>query len=343
MTKILIDGSIGEGGGQIFRTSLTLSLLTGKPFHISNIRAKRSSPGLRAQHLMALEACQAVSNAKVGGGFQGSQEVNFQPRAVKPGNYSFKISTAGSASLVMQTIFLPLAMASSDSHVTVQGGTHVSWSPPFQYLDWQWFYWLKEIGFQGKLNLIRCGYFPAGGGEINCHIQPAKSLRPISFTDRGKLIQIRGISGASNLPKDIPNRQRNRFVNKMGSFYPLNDIRATLVPGSGKGSFLVILIEFENSTACFSALGEKGKRSEDVADEVVNQVELFMNNQGCVDSFLPDQLLIPLSLVSGKSIIHTSEVTYHLVTNAKVVQQFLPVDITVKGEIGNPGSVRINT
>ncbi len=342
MNKIVIDGSVGEGGGQIFRTSLTLSLLTKKPLRIHNIRSKRSSPGLKQQHLTALKAAAEISNAQVEGDFPGSQEVLFVPGEIKPGKYSFKIPTAGSTALVMQTIFMPLSVASRTSHVSINGGTHVPWSPPYHYLEWQWLPWMERIGYPGKVELHQCGYYPAGGGRLSCAISPAESIKPVQVTGRGKLIQIRGISAASNLPKDIPNRQRLRFVSRLGSSYPLNDIRSAVLSGQGKGTFLTVLLEFEKTTACFSSLGEKAKRAEKVADELVKKVEEYMSGPGCVDAYLPDQLLIPLSFAHGQSSIQTPKITLHLMTNAEIIQQFLPVRFSIEGDMGKPGKVIIS-
>lgn len=342
MNKIVIDGSLGEGGGQIFRSSLTLSLLTKKPLQIHNIRSKRSSPGLKQQHLTALKAAAEISNAQVEGDFSGSQEVLFVPGEIKPGKYSFKIPTAGSTALVLQTIFMPLSVASRTSHVSIIGGTHVPWSPPYHYLEWQWFPWMDRIGYPGKVGLHQCGYYPAGGGRLSCVILPADLIKPVQVTGRGKLIQIRGISAASNLPWDIPKRQRQRFVGRLGSSYPLNDIRSAVLPGQGKGTFLTVLLEFEKTTACFSSLGEKAKRAEIVADELVKQVEEYMAATGCVDAYLPDQLLIPLSFANGQSSIQTPKITLHLMTNAEIIQQFMPVRISIKGDMGKPGKVIIS-
>ncbi len=342
MNKIIIDGSLGEGGGQILRTSLTLSLLTKKTLQIHNIRSKRSSPGLKQQHLTALRAAAEISNAQVEGDFPGSQEVLFVPGEIKPGKYNFKITTAGSTTLVMQTIFMPLSAASKASHVSITGGTHVPWSPPYHYLEWQWIPWMARIGFPGTVELHLCGYYPAGGGRLSCAVLPAESIEPLQVTERSKLIQIRGISAASNLPRDIPNRQRLRFVSKLGPSYPLNDIRSAVLSGQGKGTFLTVLLEFEKTTACFTSLGEKGKRAEIVADELVKQVEEYLNTPGCVDAYLPDQLLIPLSFAHGQSSIQTPKITLHLITNAEIIQQFLPVRFTIEGGIGKPGKVVIS-
>lgn len=342
MNKIVIDGSVGEGGGQIFRTSLTLSLLTKKPLRIHNIRSKRASPGLKQQHLTALKAAAEISNAQVEGDFPGSQEVLFVPGEIKPGKYSFKIPTAGSTALVLQTIFMPLSVASRTSHVSINGGTHVPWSPPYHYLEWQWLPWMERIGYPGKIELHQCGYYPAGGGRLSCAISPAESIKPVQVTGRGKLIQIRGISAASNLPRDIPNRQRLRFVSRLGSSYPLNDIRSAVLSGQGKGTFLTVLLEFEKTTACFSSLGEKAKRAEKVADELVKKVEEYMSGPGCVDAYLPDQLLIPLSFANGQSSIQTPKITLHLMTNAEIIEQFLPVRFSIEGDMGKPGKVIIS-
>lgn len=339
MNKIVIDGSLGEGGGQILRTSLTLSLLTKKALQIHNIRSKRSSPGLKQQHLTALRAAAEISNAQVEGDFPGSQEVLFVPGEIKPGKYSFKITTAGSTTLVMQTIFMPLSAASRASQVSITGGTHVPWSPPYHYLEWQWIPWMARIGYPGTVELHQCGYYPAGGGLLSCAVLPAESIEPLQVTEKSKLIQIRGISAASNLPRDIPNRQRLRFVSKLGPSYPLNDIRSAVLSGQGKGTFLTVLLEFEKTTACFTSLGEKGKRAEIVADELIKQVEEYLNTPGCVDDYLPDQLLIPLSFANGQSSIQTPKITLHLVTNAEIIQQFLPVRFIIEGGIGKPGKV----
>ncbi len=342
MNKIIIDGSLGEGGGQILRTSLTLSLLTKKTLQIHNIRSKRSSPGLKQQHMTALRAAAEISNAQVEGDFPGSQEVLFVPGEIKPGKYNFKIATAGSTTLVMQTIFMPLSAASRASHVSITGGTHVPWSPPYHYLEWQWIPWMSRIGYPGTIELHQCGYYPAGGGRLRCAVFPAESKKPLQVTESSKLIQIRGISAASNLPRDIPNRQRLRFVSKLGPSYPLNDIRSTVLPGQGKGTFLTVLLEFEKTTACFTSLGEKGKRAEIVADELIKQVEEYLNTPGCVDAYLPDQLLIPLSFANGQSSIQTPRITLHLITNAEIIQQFLPVRISIEGDMGKPGKVVVS-
>jgi RNA 3'-phosphate cyclase len=342
MNEIVVDGSLGEGGGQVFRTSLTLSLLTHKPIRIINIRANRPSPGLKNQHLTSLMAARRISNAAVEGDSIGSKEVFFSPGEVISGKYSFEIPTAGSTALVLQTIFLPLALKPTPSQVGIKGGTHVPWSPVYHYLDWQWLNRMREIGFAGSVQLKNCGYYPKGGGGIVCEISPAAELEPLNIIDRGSLIQIRGISGVSNLDLNIAKRKRSRLVSRLGAKYPLNDIRTASLPAVDKGTFLLVLVEFEGSTACFSALGKKGKRAEEVADDVADQVESFMETPGCVDPFLPDQLLIPLSMAEGTSKILTSKITSHLLTNAEIIRLFLPAQIEFDGKLNRPGLLTIN-
>ena len=342
MNSIEIDGSQGEGGGQIFRTSIPLSMLTKQSTRIFNIRGRRSSPGLKYQHLTALEAACQISDAQITGDSLGSQEVIFTPGNIKPGNYQFNIPTAGSAGLVLQTVFVPLSFASDSSQIKISGGTHVPWSPQYHYLEYHWIPSLKNIGYAGTIKLNSCGYFPVGGGELVCKIIPSDGITPVNILERGKLNQIRGISGVSNLPLEIAKRQRQRLVSKLGSNYPLNDIRTNSFPAKGKGTFIVLLLEYENTSACISSLGQKGKRAEDVADEVVAQVEEFHKSCGCMDKYIADQLLIPLCFSTGVSSFNTSQVTHHLLTNAKVIQEFLPVKITINGEIGKSGLVTID-
>jgi RNA 3'-terminal phosphate cyclase (ATP) len=339
---IQIDGSVGEGGGQVLRSALTLSVVTGKGMRIVKIRKKRSSPGLRPQHLQAVRAAAEVCGAELKGDSLGSEEIQFTPREIRSGRYHFSIPTAGSTSLVLQTVFLPLTLAKRPSQVTIQGGTHVKWSPCYHYLDWQWLFYMKRVGYKGEVSLTKAGYYPKGGGEIQAAIEPVKGGNPLQVVERGKLIQIRGLSAVTNLPDHITRRMRDRVVSRLGGHYPLNDIRIKEIQGHGQGAFIVLLVEFENSQACYFSLGERGKRAEVVADEVVDQVLAFLATDGCIDTYLGDQLLLPLALVSEPSQLRVPEITAHLVTNAKIIQQFIPVEFEMDGDLGQPGIVIIN-
>ncbi|MFO8037015.1 MAG: RNA 3'-terminal phosphate cyclase [Anaerolineales bacterium] len=338
---IQIDGSLGEGGGQVLRTALTLSVMTGKELRIANIRKNRSSPGLRPQHLQAVRAAADICGAAVKGDSLGSGEIHFDPQQIRSDRYHFTIPTAGSAPLVLQTVFLPLTRAEGTSRITVQGGTHVKWSPCYHYLVWQWLYYMKKIGYEGEVSLNKAGYYPQGGGEIQAAIQPVQGGNPLHVVERGELIQIRGLSALTNLPDHISRRMRDRVVSRLGGRYPLNDIRVKELQGHGQGAFILLLVEFEHSQACYFSLGERGKRAEVVADEVVDQVLRFLATDGCIDPYLGDQLLLPLSLINERSQFRVPEITAHLVTNAEVIQQFIPVRFEMDGDLGQPGMVTI--
>lgn len=338
---IEIDGSLGEGGGQVLRTALTLSVLTGKEMRIVNIRAGRKKPGLRPQHLKSVEAAAKISGASVDGTKIGSPRITFHPGDIKPGSYHFDIGTAGAASLVLQTIFLPLGMAKKKSSITVTGGTHVPWSPCFHYLDWQWLAFLRQMGFDADLMLNLAGFYPQGGGKFRASIRPVEQIQPLQVMERGKLKQIRGLSAVANLPKEIAKRQRQRVVRRLGSKYPLNDIRNIQLPSRFKGTVMLLLAEFEHSQCCYFGLGAPGKRAEIVADEAVDALEEFMTSDGVIDQYLADQLLLPLAFASGPSTLRTSKVTQHLLTNAEIIKIFLPIDIIVQGRINSSGLVTV--
>jgi len=340
---IRIDGSHGEGGGQILRSALTLSALTGKPMRIDNIRAGRRKPGLMAQHRKAVEAAAAVSGARVEGARLGSTALTFEPRGLRSGDYRFDIGTAGSTSLVLQTILLPLAFAGGPSRVTVTGGTHVAWSPCFHYLDLYWLPCLREIGMQVGLKLARAGFYPKGGGRIEAKIDPAGSLKPLDLTHRGNLGKILILSAVANLDVDIAHRQSRQARRRLDEAGVEAAVEEKIVslPAVGKGTILLLLAEFEGSRCCYTALGERGKPAERVADEAAGAFLSFLVGDGAVDEHLADQLLLPLALVPGCSEIRTAAITGHLLTNAEVLREFLPVDIAVEGEVGRPGVVRV--
>jgi RNA 3'-phosphate cyclase len=338
---IRIEGSLGEGGGQILRTALSLSLLTGKEFSIENIRASRPKPGLRPQHIKAVEAAAEVSRASVTGAVLGSSAIVFKPGEVRPGRYQFDIGTAGSTSLVLQTIFVPLSRTRVASSVTITGGTHVPWSPSYEYLTQIWLPYLEEIGFDGQVQLDRAGFYPQGGGRIQATIRPSAEVESLDLIERGNLHQIRGMSAIANLDRRIAERQRSQVVRRLGDRYYLNDIRISNLPATHRGTVIFLVAEFENSQAGFFALGELGKPAERVADEAIDALVPFLESEGCIDRHLADQLLLPLAFASGISRLKTEQVTNHLLTNAKVIMEFLPARIDISAPVGSPGLVTI--
>jgi RNA 3'-phosphate cyclase len=338
---LIIDGSQGEGGGQVLRSALTLSILTRQPFEIHSIRAGRSKPGLQPQHLKAVEAAAAISQAQVSGAALNSSRLVFDPGEIKSGNYRFDIRTAGAVTLVLQTIALPLAFGSNPSSVILTGGTHVPWSPCYHYLERQWLPGLEQMGFRARLALAQAGFYPLGMGRIDARIKPVKYLEPFDLMQRGKLVQIRGISGAANLDIDIARRQKLQALRRLEPLCPDTKIESVQMSSPAKGTFILLTAAFEHSRASFSALGAPGKRAELVADEAVKELLAFLATDGSLDPYMADQILLPAAFARGVSDFTTSKISRHLLTNAAVLRLFLPVNIEILGEVGKPGSVRI--
>jgi RNA 3'-terminal phosphate cyclase (ATP) len=339
---IEIDGAKGEGGGQILRSALTLSLMTYRDFRILNIRAGRSKPGLRPQHLASVNAAASVGQAQVKGARLESREIEFQPTSIHPGTYRFEIPTAGSTSLVLQTVFLPLSIAVSPSEIEIMGGTHVPWSPCFHYLEANWLPAMELQGFRADLTLEKAGFYPQGGGRIRTLIQPLKKkIAPLRRLQRGDLQRIRGISTVSNLPESIAQRQQNRAVKRLADLGCPVEIEIRTLPSPGKGSLLLLHAEFEAGQACYFGLGARGKTAERVADEAVGALLTFLRGEGVVDKYLADQLLLPLAFADGDSEFRTSKITQHLLTNADVVRAFGAAEIDVQGKLGQSGVIEI--
>jgi RNA 3'-phosphate cyclase len=338
---IHIDGAQGEGGGQILRSSLTLSILTGKPVTLTNIRARRPRPGLMAQHLNAVLAAAAVGKARVEGGELHSVSLVFAPRTVGSGQFQFDIGTAGSTSLLLQTILLPLSFAPDASEVVITGGTHVPWSPCFHYLQWHWLKAMRQIGFDFDVAMDLAGFYPQGGGRIRARIRPVAELKALSFRERGRLESIWGISAVANLDLSIAERQKKQALKRLEAMGMTPAIEVLRMPAHSRGTMLLLLAECEQSRCCTYALGARGKPAEQVADETVADLEAFLATGAAVDPYLADQLILPLALASGSSELTTSRVTRHLLTNAEVLRRFLPVQVQISGEIGAPGVVLI--
>jgi len=338
---IEIDGSYGEGGGQILRTALALSAIRRKPFIIYRIRSNRKNPGLQAQHLEAVEALARITRAQTEGVKFGSQRITFAPQEILPGDYQFEVKTAGSVTLLLQAIFLPLCLSGGISRVTLIGGTHVPWSPPFHYLSEVFLPTLEWMGVSGEAVIERWGFYPRGGGKIQLKIDPVHELKPISLTERGLLKKVRGISAISNLPKHVAERQREHVLKRIQSELKIEAEITTLydTPSNGPGSFLFLLAEYEKARAAFSSLGARGKPAEKVADEAVDSMKDFIESDGCIDAHLADQLVPFLAVAKGNSFFTTTQMTEHLLTNLWVTGHFLEAKLRNWGEIGRPGRV----
>src|SRR5262245_22350877 len=265
-----IDGSFGEGGGQIVRSALALSLLTGKPFRMRNVRARRKpKPGLQPQHLMSVRAAARIGSAKVTGDSVGSSQFTFMPEPVRPGRYEFKIGTAGSTALVLHTVYLPLALTDGPSEVVIEGGTHNDKAPCFHFLQTTWRAYLERMGLRVSLEMMRPGFYPRGGGRIVTHIQPARRLNQVKLTERVTHHVVSVMSATAGLPDHVAKRQARRATVRLRDAGIKPEVAYEHWEG-GPGSVLAITIGGPVPTL-FCGLGARGKPAEVVADEAVNE------------------------------------------------------------------------
>lgn len=337
-----LDGSLGEGGGQVLRTSLALSLLTGKPFHLRNIRAGRAKPGLQPQHLMSVRAAAQIGQAQLRGASLHSSDLVFEPGAIVPGKYRFAIGTAGATSLVLHTVYLPLTLgAAQPSELFLEGGTHVTTSPCFHYLDVTWRRYLEALGLPLKLQLRRLGFYPRGGGQVEAHLQPRPRLQGLHLTERSAIQTATGFSAVAGLPEDIARRQARRATYRLKEAGLKVDIREESWSG-GPGTVLAVVLDTQPAPTMFFGLGARGKPAERVADEAVDQALAYLKAApAAVDAHSADQLVLPLALAEGPSEYSTAEVTSHLTTNIMIIRQFVARDIHCEREEGQAGMVRI--
>ncbi len=339
MKTIEIDGSFGEGGGQILRTALSLSCLTGSNLKLFNIRKGRKKPGLMPQHITCVLAVSEISNAQVFGKEIGSTELTFAPKEIRPGNCFFDIKTAGSSSLVLQTLLPPLIFADKSSHIIIKGGTHVPFSPPFHYISEIFFPMLNRIGVQTESSVDKYGFYPKGGGEVHFKIFPVEKIKRLSLISRGKLLSLQGYSGVSKLPISIAGRQRDSVLRELSPLYA--DVQILDVPSSGEGTFVFLKSEYQNALAGFSSLGKRGKPAEDVGKEVAERFINFYKTSACLEPHLADQIVIYLSFAQENSSFTTSRITQHLMTNLWVIEQFLNIRYEIKGAMNSEGRVNL--
>lgn len=342
---IEIDGSFGEGGGQILRTALSLSSLFLKPFRIFNIRKGRKKPGLMPQHLTCVRAMQLISGAEVAGDKIGSSVLVFKPKSVKAGEFFFDIGTAGSTSLVLQTIVPSLIFSSEKTSVILKGGTHVPFSPSFDYIAEVFAPVLGKMGIRIELKIESYGFYPKGGGNIRVDIFPAKDIKPLRVTERGAILMIKGYSGTGNLPLSIAERQKSAAIKKIQTeikdlMQPV-DIEILNVSSPGQGTFIYLHSETEKAIAGFTSLGERGKKAEAVGEEAAEEFSEYYFTNVAFDRHLPDQIVLYLSMSKEESIFTTSCITQHLMTNLWVIGLFTGFHYSVAGTIGETGLVKI--
>jgi len=338
---IEIDGSFGEGGGQILRTSLSLSCLLNKPFHLFNIRKGRKKPGLMPQHLMGIRSMKLISNAKVEGDYKGSTELLFEPSEAKAGDYLFDIGTAGSTSLLFQAILPALIFLKNRSSLSLKGGTHVPFSPPFHYITKVFIPVLNKLGVGARATIESYGFYPKGGGKVNVEITPSEGIRGMNFLERGEIKKVTGISGVGNLPISIAERQRDAALKVLASQGLDAKIETLSVPTPGQGTFIFLEVLTDNCIAGFSSLGERGKKAELVGEEAAKNLLDYYSTSACLDHHLSDQIVLYLAIAQGESLLTTSEISNHLLTNLWAIDKFLGIQYAIEGEIGKPGRVTI--
>lgn len=317
---ITIDGSFGEGGGQILRSSLALSAITGEPVRIENVRANRSKPGLLRQHLTALNAVTEICGGHATGAELGSSEISLRPGSLRGGNYAFSVGSAGSANLVLQTVLPVLLHLGQPSTVTVHGGTHNPSSPPFDFLTECFFPALRKIGYvvDGRLNAY--GYYPAGGGEIVAEVGVPNDLCAFEHLERGQEVSRSLEALISNLPGDIAKRELATASKILGIDYETG-CRFRSTDSRGPGNALFGRLEYESGTALMAQFGQKGVSAEQVAKRLAKQMKTFAASSATVDHHLADQLLLPMALAKGGAFA-TLRPSLHTTTNAEVIRKF---------------------
>lgn len=325
---ITVDGSLGEGGGQVLRTSLALSLVTGRAFRIEKIRGNRKKGGLLRQHLTATKAAAEIGEASVEGGEMGSMDLVFRPRTIKSGDYQFSVGTAGSATLVLQTVLPALALADGTSTLVLEGGTHNPFAPPFDFLDKVFLPLLKRMGPVVECRLERHGFYPAGGGRISVTVKPVGKMCPLKITKRGKFLSGSGLAYLSELPESVGKRELKVVESSLGWTSELLTTRK-LGSGSGPGNVLTLLAEFEGISEVVTGFGERGIAAEKVAKKAATEMRRYLDSGAPVGVHLADQLLVPMAL-AGEGSFRTVAPTEHTLTNIEVIKRFLDIEISCR-------------
>lgn len=325
---IRIDGSAGEGGGQVLRTALGLSLVSGKPFQIEKIRAKRERPGLLRQHLTAVLAATEIGNAKVEGATLGSKNLTFTPGKVRAGEYHFAVGTAGSGTLVVQTILPAVILADGASRLVIEGGTHNMQAPPFDFLEKTFIPLLNRLGPKIELKLERYGFYPAGGGRFTVEINPCLAVSPAQWTERDEIEHRHGVAIVANLPRSIAQREVDTLRHMLGWGPECFEIIET-EHTAGPGNVVMVGVGTPSITEVFTGFGRLGASAEHVASEAAGAVRSYLSSEAFAGEYLADQLLLPLALARGGSFT-TTKITLHAQTNMRVIESFLPVTFSTQ-------------
>ncbi|MEM2695576.1 MAG: RNA 3'-terminal phosphate cyclase [Thermoproteota archaeon] len=345
-----IDGSMGEGGGQVLRTAVALSALLKKPVKVFNIRAKRSNPGLRPQHLAAVKAVASLTGARVEGLSVGSSQILFSPGEVKASDIELDVGTAGSISLVLQAMMPVLAFSKREVTLVLKGGTDNPRAPPIDYVREVLAKNLSRMGYFVDISVERRGFYPRGGGIVRFKSKPVERLKPLLITDFPGLKSVKIFVYSSRLPRHVAERIAGSASSQIRSRLKVEptveyevlsgeERNASLDPGCG----ILIIGTLEDDTVfASSALGERGKPSEKVGGEAASEFIRQVEHRAPADRNLADQLVVYAALADGVSELRTHEVTLHTLTTIRLVELFLPVRFEVYGEVGSPGGYRVS-
>jgi RNA 3'-terminal phosphate cyclase (ATP) len=343
LSLISLDGAAGAGGGQVLRTALALAALTGQGFEMTRIRARRTWPGLQPPHLASVRAVGMACGAKVSGAFDGSPDLRFEPGPIAAGEFRFEIGAAGPVTLVLESVLPVLGAASSASRVDVVGGTHVPLSPSYDYFARHWTSAVGGLGLVIRGQMGRAGFHPTGGGEARAVVEPwRRPAASLDLAERGSLVGIKGLSGAARVKGGAAERQRDAAQSVLWERRRLEaDWQVVEVSADSPGSFLFLEAVFAKGRGAFAFLGQRGVNPEVLGDRAARRLLRFVEDEeGAVDSYLADQLVVPLVAAGGGGRVSTVEVTRHLETAAEVANLFgLPVKVW--GRRGGPGGLEV--
>lgn len=339
---IQIDASQGNGGGLILRGALVLSSITGQAVRLTRIRARRCSPGLKPQHLRLVEVMARLCDASVEGASIGSQTLLFEPRGDVRGGGLIDVATPGSVTLLLQTLFLPLAFSGRITRLRLSGITHAPRSPSPESLAWNWLPMLEDAGYRGETSLQKVGFAPRGGGIVHATIHPVATPIPLSLTERGRLLRVGGLSSVAGLDFSVAERQRRHVVSRLQGLHVPVEVVPGVVSAAVPGAFVFLTAEFEHARQSFFAPGQLGKPAETVAGEAVDALLASLGGGGAVDQHLANQLLLPLAFADGMSEIATSRVGEHLLAMAELIGRFFPASVDVHGSVGEPGTIAVH-
>ncbi|MDT7887611.1 MAG: RNA 3'-terminal phosphate cyclase [Desulfurococcales archaeon] len=348
---IVVDGSFGEGGGQILRYTLALASVLGKPVRIINIRAKRENPGLQRQHLTVVRALAEITGAKVKGAALGSTEVEFEPKRISGGSYFFDIGSAGSITLVLQSLLLVAAFSEKPIEFRLVGGTDVPWSPTYDYFKHVFLYHLSKVGYNVELELIRRGHYPRGGGEVIARVRdPPKGFKPLNLSERGGIIAIRGISHAVRLPRHVAERQARAAREKlldMGIKAPIEIEIESYPPDRdphiGQGSGIALWADTSNTRIGADSIGARDKRAEEVGIEAAFKLANDILTGASLDTHMSDMIIPYLILSKGSSEVTCASLTLHAYTVIEISKKIVEgINIEYDGSLNKPFRIRVS-